>query len=66
MDIFGWVWIEVIEPYNTLDKVSAYYRKCDGYDKDITFCCGYPGYIFGFKYSDYGKTWLAYRHKKED
>lgn len=61
-----WVWIEVLEPFDCEDKVSAYYRKHDDYTHGEAFCCGYPGYSFGFDYDDYNKTWLAYRYKPSE
>ena len=67
MPIRDWVWIEILNPdaFRSKETVSAYYRKYDGYKKDEIFWCGYPGLGFGFDYADYGKTWLAYRQKKE-
>ena len=67
MPIRDWVWIDVLNPdaFRSKETVSAYYRKYDGYKKDEIFWCGYPGLGFGFDYADYGKTWLAYRSKKE-
>ena len=62
MPIRDWVWIDV---FHSKEAVSSYYRKYDGYKKDEIFWCGYPGLGFGFDYADYGKTWLAYRQKKE-
>lgn len=68
MPIRDWVWIEVLTPdsFRSKETVSAYYRKYDGYKTDEIFWCGYPGLGFGFDYSDYGKTWLAYRQKPEE
>ena len=68
MQIHDWVWIEVLTPdaFRSKETVSAYYRKYDGYKTDEIFWCGYPGLGFGFDYSDYGKTWLAYRQKPEE
>ena len=68
MPIRDWVWIEVLTPdsFRSKETVSAYYRKYDGYKADEIFWCGYPGLGFGFDYSDYGKTWLAYRQKPEE
>ena len=63
MPIRDWVWIDVL---HSKEAVSSYYRKYDGYKKDEIFWCGYPGLGFRFFYEDYGKTWLAYRHKTED
>ena len=60
-----WVWIEVLKPYRSDEKVSAYYRVQSDYTRDRAFCCGYPGIGFSFDYSDYGITWLAYAHKPE-
>ena len=62
MPIRDWVWIDV---FHSKEAVSSYYRKYDGYKKDEIFWCGYPGLGFRFFYEDYGKTWLAYRSKKE-
>ena len=62
MPIRDWVWIDV---FHSKEAVSSYYRKYDGYKKDEIFWCGYPGLGFRFFYEDYGKTWLAYRQKKE-
>ena len=68
MPIRDWVWIEILNPdaFRSKETVSAYYRKYDGYKADEIFWCGYPGLGFGFDYSDYGKTWLAYRQKPEE
>ena len=63
MPIRDWVWIDV---FHSKEAVSSYYRKYDGYKKDEIFWCGYPGLGFRFFYEDYGKTWLAYRHKPEE
>lgn len=60
-----WVWIEVLKPFSYELKVSAYYQVQYDYTKGKAFICGYPGLTFGFDYSDYGKTWLAYRCKPE-
>ena len=67
LPIRDWVWIEILNPdaFRSKETVSAYYRKYDGYKKDEIFWCGYPGLGFGLDYADYGKTWLAYRSKKE-
>ena len=67
MPIRDWVWIEILNPdaFRSKETVSAYYRKYGGYKKDEIFWCGYPGLGFGFDYADYGKTWMAYRQKKE-
>ena len=67
LPIRDWVWIEILNPdaFRSKETVSAYYKKYDGYKKDEIFWCGYPGLGFGFDYADYGKTWLAYRSKKE-
>ena len=68
LPIRDWVWIEILNPdaFRSKETVSAYYRKYDGYKADEIFWCGYPGLGFGFDYSDYGKTWLAYRQKPEE
>ena len=68
MPIHDWVWIEILnlDAFRSKETVSAYYRKYDGYKADEIFWCGYPGLGFGFDYSDYGKTWLAYRQKPEE
>ena len=63
MPIRDWVWIDVL---HLKEAISSYYRKYDGYKKDEIFWCGYPGLGFRFFYEDYGKTWLAYRHKPEE
>lgn len=65
MEIGQWVWIEVLQPFDCKDKVSAYYKKSYDYTGGEAICCGYPGLVFSFDYSDYGKTWLAYRRKRE-
>ena len=62
MPIGDWVWIDVL---HLKEAISSYYMKYDGYKKDEIFWCGYPGLGFRFFYEDYGKTWLAYRQKKE-
>jgi len=61
-----WVWIEVSQDFNDKDVNSAYYKKHDDIKQDEWFGCGYPGLGFIFEYSDYGKNWLAYRHKPEE
>lgn len=69
MDLREWCWIEVLVPFDFAPKVSAYYQRQEvGTESGAmrgTFWCGYPGLTFGFDYSDYGKTWLAYRRKPE-
>ena len=55
-----WVWIEVLEPFSFEEKVSAYYRKQVDYTRGKAFICGYPGISFGFDFSEYNKTWVAY------
>lgn len=55
-----WVWIEVLQSLSYKEKVSAYYRKQMDYTRGRAFICGYPGISFGFDFSDYNKTWVAY------
>lgn len=55
-----WVWIEVLQPFSFEEKVSAYYRKQMDYTHGKAFICGYPGISFGFDFSDYNNTWVAY------
>ena len=57
------VWIEVLRPFDSKDKVSAYYRKTCDYSQGTSFCCGYPGLSFAFDYEDYGLTWHAFHQK---
>ncbi|WP_313528759.1 hypothetical protein [Anaerotignum sp.] len=61
VELLGWVWIEIIEKME-LGK-SGYYQKNGDWSEGERFCCGYPGLMLGFKYCDYGKTWLAYRYE---
>lgn len=62
----AWVWIEVLEPLDYEEKVSAYYRKQMDYTHKKAFCCGYPGLSFSFYYEDYGKTWIAYQYQPKE
>lgn len=60
-----WVWIERLGA----PSESAYYRKhadygsYDGCVPKEEIRCGYPGMTIIFHFTNYGKTWLAYRHK---
>lgn len=56
-----WCWVEVLQPFDSAEKVSAYYRKHYDYSHERAFCCGYPGLSFSFDYADYGITWEAYK-----
>jgi hypothetical protein len=60
MPLHEWVWIEVLAPFESKDKISAYYRKQVDYSRGMAFCCGYPGLSFSFDYNEYGKSWVAY------
>lgn len=62
----SWVWIEVVEPSDYEEKVSAYYRKHEDYTNEKTFYCGYPGLSFSFHYKDYGKAWLAFTYQPKN
>lgn len=54
-----WVWIENL----TAPDKSAYFRTHFDHTGGRAFCCGYPGEGYGFKYKEYGETWLAYGRK---
>lgn len=60
-----WLWIECLERFKFDKAVSAYYRKHSDYTQGACFCCGYPGISFGFDFSDYRISWLAYRRKPD-
>ena len=62
----AWVWIEVLEPFDYEEKVSAYYRKQTDYTHEKAFCCGYPGLSFSFDYEEFGKTWIAYSYEPKE
>jgi len=57
-----WVWIENI----TEPDESAYLRTTSDHSGGKSFCCGYPGMSYAFKYENYGKTWLAFDRKPEE
>ncbi len=60
-----WLYVEVIG--RCCGKCeSAYYQVQPDYSHGEALCCGYPGLGFEFDYCDYGKTWLAYRHKPKE
>ena len=61
-----WVWVEVLEPNACYNAQPAYYQKQSSWRPEAHFACGYPGWSTTFDYCDYGKTWLAYRHKPEE
>lgn len=68
MDLFEWLWIEVVCPsrMQVFRKIeSAYYQVFEDYTDGDALCCGWPGLIHEFEYEDYGKTWLAYRRRPE-
>lgn len=69
MDLFEWLWIEVVCPsrMQVFRKIeSAYYQVFEDYTDGDALCCGWPGLIHKFEYDDYGKTWLAYRRRPEE
>ncbi|WMI80923.1 hypothetical protein [Anaerotignum sp. MB30-C6] len=61
IELLGWVWIEITDKME-IGK-SGYYQKNSDWSKGERFCCGYPGTMYGFRFCDYGKTWLAYRYE---
>lgn len=61
-----WVWIEVLKPFICESKISSYYQAQRDCTDGKAFRCGYRGMEYGFNYSDYGKTWLAYARKPEE
>ena len=69
MPLQEWLWVEIVHPtkrqrFHGVD--SSYYRIFDDYTGGEALCCGWPGTIFEFEFEDYGKNWLAYRHKPEE
>lgn len=69
MELFEWLWIELIRTSKRkvfYEIKSAYYQVFEDSTSGKSFCCGWPGLIYGFKYEDYGYTWLAYRRKPEE
>lgn len=70
MDLNEWVWIENLDTGDPFSHKSNYYQKLVTPKSDVldggTFW-GYPGgHWHRFYWSDYGKTWLAYRRKPEE
>lgn len=69
MPLQEWLWVEIVHPTKRQqmhEVVSGYYRVYEDYTDGEALCCGFPGMIFEFEYEEYGKNWLAYRHKPEE
>lgn len=68
LEVGDWVWIIDFEKtvYKPISDSGNYYRINDSgeyADKELWCYCSAIGH--GFDYSDYGKTWLAYKNKEQ-
>lgn len=68
LKVGDWVWILDFSKtvYKPISDSGSYYRIDDSgknTDKELWCHCSAIGH--GFNYSDYGKTWLAYKNKEQ-
>ena len=61
-----WVWLVNKSGKTVADyDGSMYSRKYYQSTESEYFDCGTKGTLYSFKYSDYDKTWLAYKNKEQ-
>lgn len=61
LEVGDWVWL--CGKYENFGEYSEYRKIEKNYEDCLTFAVGVNS--IHFKYSDYGKTWIAYKNKEQ-